>query len=93
MVRERYKRYEEETGRKIELTPERLKMATLPDGGKPIRNPAGTAPGVLLESGPTTIVVMPGVPKEMQTIFEDFVEPLIKKAAGNLTSMPRVWML
>ena len=84
MVRARYERYGVETGHKIELTPARLKMATLPEGGRPLTNPAGTAPGVILERGTTTIVALPGVPKEMQAIFEESVEPMIKKAVGGL---------
>ena len=84
MVRERYVRYERETGRKIDLTPERLKMATLPEGGRPVKNPVGTAPGVMLHHGPTTIIALPGVPVEMMAIFEESVEAIIKKAVGNL---------
>jgi len=84
MVRARYERYEAETGRKIELTPERLKMAKLPEGGHPVKNPAGTAPGVVLERESTTIVALPGVPREMQAIFEEFVVPMVKKAVGDL---------
>jgi molybdenum cofactor synthesis domain-containing protein len=34
MVRARYERYQAETGRRIEMTPERLKMATIPEGGR-----------------------------------------------------------
>jgi nicotinamide-nucleotide amidase len=84
MVRARYKRYELETGRRIELTPERLKMATLPEGGRPVENTAGTAPGVVFHQGATIIVALPGVPKEMQAIFEESVEHMVKKAAGAL---------
>ncbi len=84
MIRERYLRYEKETGHKIDLTPERLKMATLPEGGRPIRNPVGTAPGVLLHRGSTTIIALPGVPKEMMAIFEESVEKIMKKALGSL---------
>ncbi|MEM2921010.1 MAG: molybdopterin-binding protein [Candidatus Bathyarchaeia archaeon] len=67
----------------IELTPARLKMATLPLGGKPLRNPAGTAPGLMIRSGLTTIVALPGVPIEMQTIFKETLEPLIRETAGE----------
>jgi len=84
MVRARYHKYEAETGRKIELTPERLKMATLPGGGHALRNPVGTAPGVILEQGPTTIIVLPGVPKELEAIFEESVEPIVKKDVGDV---------
>ncbi len=83
MVKEKYERYEVRTGEKIELTPARLKMATLPKGAEALRNPAGTAPGVLIRRGATTIVSLPGVPVEMQAIFSDFLESLIAKTVGN----------
>ena len=84
MVRARYRNYELETGRRIELTPERLKMATLPAGGRPVKNTVGTAPGVIFQQGVTSIVAMPGVPKEMQVIFEESIEPIVKNAAGAM---------
>jgi len=86
MVKEKYQRYVEE-GRmeKAELTPPRVKMATLPEGSKPLPNPVGTAPGVILEYEGKTLIVLPGVPSEMKAIFEESVIPLLRKAAGNKT--------
>ncbi len=83
MVKEKYERYQERTGEKIELTPARLKMATLPEGGTALRNPVGTAPGLMIRSGPTRIVALPGVPVEMQAIFQDVLAPLISKTVGG----------
>jgi len=83
MVKEKYERYEARTGEKIELTPARLKMATLPQGAEALKNPAGTAPGVLFHRGATTIVALPGVPVEMQAIFSDVLESLVAKTVGN----------
>lgn len=83
MVKEKYRQHEAAIGRKIELTPARLKMATLPEGAKPLRNPIGTAPGVLLVVGKSKIIALPGVPKEMEAIFEGSVEPLVREMAGN----------
>lgn len=51
------------------LNPFREKMAWLPAGAQPLFNPVGTAPGVLLEAGATTIVCLPGVPSELQGIL------------------------
>ena len=85
MVKEKYESYAK-TGKigKTELTPHRVKMATLPDGAKPLPNPIGTAPGVLLQSNETIIVALPGVPSEMEAIFEESVAPLLKKEAGDV---------
>jgi molybdenum cofactor synthesis domain-containing protein len=60
-----------------DVTPPRLKMAKLPRGGKPLYNPVGTAPGCLIEVGDTIIIALPGVPLEMEAMFEMHVEPII----------------
>ncbi len=86
MVKKRYQSYLEE-GRieKAELTPPRIKMAMLPTEARPLPNPMGTAPGVLTESDDVTVIALPGVPSEMEAIFDESVEPLLKQAAGNST--------
>jgi len=45
------------------LTPEREKMALLPAGAAPLRNPIGTAPGVLFTMGATSFISLPGIPR------------------------------
>jgi len=86
IVEDKYRRYVEE-GRieKIELTPPRVKMAKLPTESNPLPNPVGTAPGVITNFNGITIVALPGVPSEMEAIFDESVAPLIKRAAGNVT--------
>jgi molybdenum cofactor synthesis domain-containing protein len=69
---------------KIELTPSRLKMATLPKGGEPLANTTGTAPGVRLMVGRTAVFCLPGVPAEMRGIFRRSVEPEIREKLGSL---------
>lgn len=68
----------------VELTPSRLKMATLPVGSEPLTNEAGTAPGVRLAAGDTVVFCLPGVPAEMRKIFRDWVEPEIRSKLGKL---------
>jgi len=84
MVKDKYEQYLKE-GRieKAELTPYRVKMATLPVGAEPLPNPVGTAPGVLTEYEGTTIIALPGVPSEMKAIFENSVIPILRKAVGK----------
>jgi nicotinamide-nucleotide amidase len=85
MVREKYEAFAKE-GRieEVELTPPRVKMATLPEKAKPLLNPTGTAPGVMIEVDETFLMALPGVPSEMEAIFEDSIVPLLKKAGGNV---------
>jgi nicotinamide-nucleotide amidase len=85
MVKAKYKEYSK--ARNIlegEMTPPRVKMATLPEGAQAILNPVGTAPGVRIDVGGTVLIALPGVPSEMQAIFEASVVPLLREAAGNL---------
>ncbi|MCW4007559.1 MAG: nicotinamide mononucleotide deamidase-related protein [Candidatus Bathyarchaeota archaeon] len=84
MVREKYEAYVREQGaEKAELTPPRIKMATLPRKAKPIPNPVGTAPAALISLKETTLLALPGVPSEMEVIFRQTVEPLLKQSAGK----------
>ena len=85
MVEEKYHQYLKE-GRieeNVELTPPRIKMATLPEKAQPLHNPIGTAPGVLMKHSETTIIALPGVPSEMEAIFDESVQPMLKKMAGK----------
>ncbi len=52
------------------LSPERRKMALLPEGADFIENTVGTAPGVLLATPAFAVLSIPGVPFEMQAVFE-----------------------
>ncbi|MHA1731391.1 MAG: competence/damage-inducible protein A [Promethearchaeota archaeon] len=82
MVRQRYARSKHETiARMRDLNPARMKMAYLPRGGKPVRNPVGSAPGVELKVGDTTIYCLPGVPRELESMFVEEILPRVKKMA------------
>ena len=53
------------------------KQAYIPSGAVPLENTLGTAPGVLLERNGCSIYLMPGVPRELQTMFDLIVLPQI----------------
>jgi len=46
------------------------RQADIPEGARIVRNPAGTAPSFLLESGGFRLICLPGVPREMRAIFD-----------------------
>jgi len=73
MVQEKYS----EKG--LELTEDRVKMAYLPEGSIPIPNTVGTAPGCWLEAHGTIVVSLPGVPRELEAMWEKWVEPRLRK--------------
>lgn len=85
MVREKYEAYVKKGKMKeVELTPHRVKMATIPERAEPLPNPVGTAPGVIIKDEETFLIALPGVPSEMKAIFERSVEPMLKKEAGEV---------
>jgi len=61
-----------------DMTESRKKMAQLPEGSKALDNQVGGAPGVMIRSKETTIFCLPGVPSELEFIFEDSVLPWIR---------------
>ncbi len=65
------------------MTKEREKMSYLPRGSIPLPNIRGTAPGVKLTEGDTTIFILPGVPSEMKVIFQNVVKPILKEKRGK----------
>jgi len=57
----------------------------IPRGAKIIPNKHGTAPGELFETDGKCLIVLPGVPYEMESMIEDFVLPYVKtKAHGRV---------
>jgi nicotinamide-nucleotide amidase len=58
------------------------RMADVLEGAEVLRNPRGTAPGQLIEVGDATIVLLPGVPWELEEIFTRHLLPRWREAAG-----------
>jgi len=65
------------------LTDARKKMACLPRGAAALRNPVGTAPAAVLEIGDSTLVSLPGVPEELKGIYEETLQPTLKRIFGD----------
>ncbi|MET1102190.1 MAG: nicotinamide mononucleotide deamidase-related protein [Pyrodictiaceae archaeon] len=79
MVLEKYSRLN------LPLTEERRKMALLPEGGRPIPNPVGTAPGLhLVLDGGIHIFALPGVPSEMEAMFTSYVVRALENVLPRL---------
>lgn len=58
------------------------KQAYIPKGFNVIPNPFGTAPGFWGKVNDTTVVSMPGPPREMEPMFRSSVLPLLRKNLG-----------
>jgi len=91
LVRDRYVQLAEQGYVQCaELSQERRKMALLPRGARPLHNPVGTAPGVVLKAGSSTIISLPGVPEELKGIFATSLRPILKELLGESVFMERV---
>lgn len=60
-------------------------QATVPSKAKILRNEAGTAPGLLFEEEEKCLIAMPGVPSEMESIFQTGALPFLRKKWGSST--------
>ena len=57
--------------------------AELPEGAKILKNPVGVAPGVVVEDGDTTYILLPGPPGEMKGMFQEGVVPYLDSRFGS----------
>jgi nicotinamide-nucleotide amidase len=61
------------------MTPNNRRQAYMPAGAIPVRNPNGTAPAFVVEDPRGIIFSLPGVPVELQWLFEHEVEPYLRR--------------
>lgn len=62
-----------------ECTENNKRQAYIPEGGKPLTNKVGTAPGVQVKLGSAIFFFLPGVPRELFQIFNDSISPWLKE--------------
>jgi nicotinamide-nucleotide amidase len=68
-----------------------LRQALIPSGATVLKNPIGSAPGFCLTWKKSLIVSLPGVPREMEEMMRQEVEPLLRAAresSGRLQRAP-----
>lgn len=59
------------------------KQADFPKGAQVLPNPIGTAPGFSVEIRGARAFFMPGVPREMQRMFDEQIVPRVREIAPN----------
>jgi nicotinamide-nucleotide amidase len=66
--------------RRNRAMPERNRtQALFPEGGGPLANPIGTAPGIWMKIGRAAFACLPGVPSEMKLMFREQVVPRLRQ--------------
>ena len=83
-LRERFKRW----GR--EMPEINKRQAFVIEGAEVLPNPNGSAVGMLLPFDGKFLGVLPGPPREMRPMFENFVLPRLKEAAGGVLVRRRI---
>ena len=68
--------------RGLPLSPSNRKQAYIPRGAIPMPNPVGTAPCFVLEEGGHTLIVLPGVPREMEYLLRTAALPHLRSRYG-----------
>ena len=61
-----------------EMTENNIKQVYVPEGSIVMYNHNGTAPGIILEGKGKTLVMLPGPPREMKPMFEEYAIPFFK---------------
>jgi nicotinamide-nucleotide amidase len=78
--------------RNFAVTPNNLRQVRVPAGAQVLDNEVGLAPGFHLRLREADLFFMPGVPREMKSIYERHVEPrLAAMAVGAPATARRVW--
>lgn len=90
-LKESLEEFFESMGR--DMVEENLKQAYLPEGAAEIPPAGGTAAGFMLEHGGSLLAVLPGVPREMEEMFEGHVVPeLERRLQGRSATVTRSLM-
>src|SRR5438552_13526463 len=56
-----------------------LRQAMVPEGGEPLDNPRGTAPGLWIEDHDRMLALLPGPPRELKPMFREQVLPRLQR--------------
>jgi len=65
------------------MTENNKKQALMPAGCTVLPNAVGTAPGCIIEEGGKAVIMLPGPPSEMRSMFEKHVVPFLRKLSDG----------
>ncbi|GAC1402546.1 MAG: competence/damage-inducible protein A [Pyrinomonadaceae bacterium] len=66
------------------------RQAMLIEGAQTLDNPNGTAPGMYIELEKNSLVILPGPPREMRPMYENFIAPKLTEKAGGVRVARRI---
>lgn len=68
------------------------KQAYIPKDSIVLKNNYGTAPGIIINENNRILIILPGPPKEMKKIFEEYVRDYLKDITGNIIKSKTIRM-
>jgi len=72
--------------RRLEMTENNLKQASLIPSAHSVHNASGTAPGWWVEKGGRSVIAMPGPPGELHAMWENEIERALKRTDSVIES-------
>ena len=71
--------------RGLQLTPPISRQAHVPEGSEVLPNDYGTAPGIYVPGTEALphLILLPGPPRELRPMFDQYAVPIIRKLAGK----------
>jgi molybdenum cofactor synthesis domain-containing protein len=75
-----------------DLPPHLVKMLRTIEGAECLPNPLGWAPVTVIHKGETTIIALPGPPKEVKACFAEYVAGKIRERTGCESESKRVFV-
>lgn len=67
----------------VQMTENNYVQALIPEGAIVIDNPVGTAPGFIVETERSTVIAVPGVPREMKALMTETILPYLRQRGGD----------
>lgn len=64
------------------ISPNNYKQASFPEKAIILDNPNGTAPGCIMEKDGKAAVLLPGPPRELNPMFDNYVMPYLESLSG-----------
>ena len=75
--------------RNMEMPAINTNQAMVPKGAKAFASPLGTAPAIMIKEKNSLLVMLPGVPSEMKSLFDEHVLPAIAERAKGIVIVHR----
>ncbi len=66
------------------------RQAMVIEGAEVLPNPNGSAPGMYIEHDGRSVVLLPGPPRELKPMWDNFIQPKLSEKAGDVRVVRRV---